>query len=151
LGLLVSIYFDTLCDFVPKRFANDWYEDCLFVEHICNRNDKAGTIDGKQNKTEYEYDDRKRLIKVINPDKTYRTIEYDLNDLVKITTDENQHKIEQKYDSRNRLVESIDANGKSTFYIKNESAPKCAIAIASGLPDRLPIGFGGAQHRLLTA
>jgi RHS repeat-associated protein len=89
-------------------------------------------INNAPNKTSYEYDGRKRLIKVINPDLTYRTMTYDLADNLITLTDENEHTTTKKYDSRNRLKEEVDAKGKSTFYTLDDASQLKEVKDARG-------------------
>jgi RHS repeat-associated protein len=89
-------------------------------------------VEGVTSVTRYEYDDRKRLKKVINPDLTYREMTYDLADNIKTITDENQRTTTKKYDARNRLVEEIDAKGKSTFYTLDDASQLKEVKDARG-------------------
>jgi RHS repeat-associated protein len=70
--------------------------------------------DGNDNRTEYEYDELGRQIKVTDALGNETRTEYDGVGNVVATVDGNGNKTELKYDARNRQVEVVDAEGGVT-------------------------------------
>ncbi|WP_427340070.1 hypothetical protein [Caloranaerobacter sp. DY30410] len=74
--------------------------------------------DGNGNTTTYTYDSLKRLTKITNPDRTYKTLEYDDTNNIVTLTDEKGHKKRKIYDRLGRLKKEQEIKNGAWITLK---------------------------------
>jgi YD repeat-containing protein len=147
--------FDELDHFVKKYYDGlnrlemvEWVNNGLsyavetytydYMNNLATRTDPAGHI------YMYEYDSRGRTTRMINPDMTFKAIEYDDTHAEVMYTDENGHSREYQYDWVQRLKAVKEYTDPVNFYLTqyeyNQAGNLTQVINAHGEPVILEYG-----------
>ncbi|WP_370623539.1 peroxidase family protein [cf. Phormidesmis sp. LEGE 11477] len=100
--------------------------------------DQAGNItsstDARGNETAYAYDERDRLVRLVDADQQQTLYDYDDAGNLVATTDALGRIIQHRYDKRNRRIETIDAEGNSTYFTYDLDNNLVEVVDAQGNP-----------------
>lgn len=116
------------------------------VEKIRNHYDRNGNLvkmSGAQGIMEFEYDQKKRPICIVQADGSRLKIGYDAKGNVVKLTDAAGNDTLFTYDELGRVTESRDGNGNVTRYCYNEKDELIAVTNAEGNTKKYEYNHGG--------